>query len=469
MLSPKDLRPYQWRSIRWVVNNPRCALFLDMGLGKTVSVLSAVKAMKKRQMLTKPVLVVAPLRVVHTVWRQEAQKWAHTQDITFSTVHGNAKARRAALGTQADVYLINPEGLRWLLDQIKELEGDAWPFGMLVIDESSMFKAHYTLRFKELRKYVDRFERCVPLTGTPTPNTMLELWPQMYLMDNGRRLGTSYWRFRETYFEKADYMGFKYRLREGADAAINDAIGNVVLRLDAKDWLEMPELIVNPVVVDLPPEARAQYKHLEDEMFLNLERGDVEAMNAATLTGKCHQFANGALYTVDRDSGMNNGHQHIHDAKLDALKEVVEETGDNVLISYTFQHDLARLRVAYPDAPVLGGGTSGTKTEQYVREWNEGKHRVMLVHPASAGHGLNLQAGGHTLIFFSIPWSLEQYDQLVARLYRQGQKHGSVVVHHIITRHTVDEVIVDTLQRKARGQRQLLQALREYALRQHSH
>jgi SNF2 family DNA or RNA helicase len=340
---------------------------------------------------------------------------------------------------------------------------------MLVVDESSMFKSQATRRFKELRKYVDRFARRVLLTGTPTPNTMLELWPQMFLMDSGRRLGTSYWRFRDTYFEKADYMGFHYRLRQGADEAINGAIGSVVLRLDARDWLEMPELIVNPVVVDLPPEARAQYKQLEDDMFLTLAQGDVEALNAATLTGKCHQFANGALYTLDRDTGMKNGWEHIHDAKLGALREIVEETGDNVMISYSFQHDLARLRAAYPAAPVLGGGTTAKQTERCVREWNEGMHPVMLVHPASAGHGLNLQAGGHTLIFFSMTWSLEQYDQLIARLHRQGQKHASVMVHHIITRNTVDEVIVDALQRKARGQRQLLQALRAYALRQGAH
>jgi SNF2 family DNA or RNA helicase len=481
-LTPANLRPYQWKAIRFLKESPYAALFLDMGLGKTVSVLSIIK-----HLLLRPDqgvvtwLVVAPLRVVHGVWVQEAAKWTHTQDIVFSVVHGPEKRRRRALETPAHVYLVNPEGLLWLLEMMHRLklcEPGRWPFDGLAVDESSMFKSKTTKRWKALAKVLHLFKRRVILTGTPTPNTLLELWPQLYLVDMGERLGANFWRFRERFFEKLDYNGFNYGLRPESSQLLNRMVRDVVLRLDAADWLDLPPMIgLTPpnewpipgaggpgdVVVDMPPDVQDKYDEFEKHMFLELETIDVEGISAATVSMKCHQIANGALYGEERTTGEKMW-EPLHDAKLDALEEVIGECGSPILVAYQFKHDLARLRAKWPKF----ADVSQMDVRDFEAAWNAGKYPGAFMHPKSAGHGLNLQDGGNSLAFFSLTWSKEQIDQIVARIgpTRQAQagRKAPVKIYRIITRGTVDEAILESNALKHTNQRALLNALRDYAL-----
>jgi SNF2 family DNA or RNA helicase len=467
-LTPENLRQYQWRALKFVIERPHCALFVDMGLGKTVSTLSAIKHLYHKDKLSGPVLVVAPLRVIYSVWRQEALKWSHTRKLTFSLVHGGARPRMEALSRPAHVYLINPEGIKWLVEYYTRLaRGDKekfaalWPFKMLVVDESTFFKEGSTQRFKALKKVLHLFERRVILTGTPTPNSLLQLWAQMYIVDAGERLGSTFSGFRDRFFEKQDYMGYHYKLREGAQQYMDRMLRSVVLRLQDSDWLELPPLVKDYIRVDLPPRAMELYEKFETEMFLELETAEVEALNAATLTQRCHQLANGAIYALDKESGAKDWHV-VHDAKVEALKEYVEElNGERAIIAFTFKHDLARLRAALPDAPVLGP----QNVEKLINEWKAGMHQFVLIHPQSGGHGVNdLQVGCRRVLFFSVPWSGEHYAQLIARVgpaRRSGEKEPTIV-HHIVANKTVDDAIVMALDRKAAGQSELLNALKTY-------
>ena len=467
-LKPKNLRVYQWRALKFVINVKCCALFIDMGLGKTISTLSAVKHLFYSNKLTKPVLLIAPIRVIHGVWRQESTKWSHTSSITFSLVHGGAKQRMAALTKPAHVYMINFEGVKWLVDYYMRLaRGDTkrfeeqWPFGMLVVDESTFFKEAGTQRFKALRKTLKLFERRVILTGTPTPNSLLQLWAQMYIVDLGERLGATFSWFKDRFFEKQDYMGYSYALRPGAKEYIERLLKPVVLRLQDSDWLELPPLVKNTIHVELPEPARKIYDQFEKEMFLELETAEVEALNAATLTNRCHQLANGAIYALDKEEGTKDWYP-IHDAKIDALKEYIEELeGQRAIIAFTFRHDLARIRSVLPNVPLLGPKNTPT----VVEEWKKGQHQFVLAHPQSAGHGVNdLQTDCRRILFFSVPWSGEHYAQLIARVgpaRRSGEKEPTVV-DHIVAKGTIDEAIMLAQDRKARGQSELLDALREY-------
>lgn len=459
-LLPSDLRPYQWKAFWFVIKNVWCALFLDMGLGKTVIILSAIKYLKHKGRLKKPVLLVAPIRVIYSVWAQEAAKWKHTRALTFSLVHGNAKQRLAALNTPADIYLINPQGIMWLLELLDNPRAKKnWPFGWLIVDESSAFKAPGTQRFKRLRHYVELFERRTILTGTPTPNHLLEIWAQIFLLDAGARLGTAYHRFKERFFYQADHQGYEIQPRRGAQNYIMRLISNIVLRMDAEDYMTIPPTTYNTVIVELPRQARQYYDQLEEEMFIELAAGDVEALNAATLSGRCHQLANGAIYSIDRDS-QEKIWEPVHDVKLDALKEIIEETGSPVIVAYNFKHDLARLRVAYPDAPLLGSPKS---IDSIIRGWQQDKYPVLLAHPGNAAHGLDgLQHGsGHTIVFFSLTWSKEKHDQLIKRI-AGARATKKTMVHYIVARNTVDEVIITSGTQKDRTQRGLLNALKEY-------
>lgn len=467
-LTPENLRNYQWKALKFVIDHPFCALFLDMGLGKTVSVLSAIKHLFHKDRLKGPVLVVAPIRVIRGVWRQEALKWSHTRKLTFSLVHGNQKQRMEALARPAHIYLINPEGVKWLIDYYMRLvRGDRekfnakWPFKFLVVDESTFFKDGSTLRFKALKKALPLFERRVILTGTPTPNSLLQIWAQMFLVDMGARLGLTFNGFRDRFFEKQDYMGYSFSLRDGAKAYIDRLLRPIVLRLQDSDWLDLPPLIQDYIRIDLPPRARKMYDDFEREMFLELDTAEVEAMHAATLTQRCHQIANGAIYALDKETAVKDWYV-LHDAKVEALKEYIEElNGERAIIAFTFKHDLARLRAALPDAPVMGP----TNTERIVTEWGEGKHQFVLIHPQSGGHGVNnLQIGCRRVLFFSIPWSGEHHMQLIARVgpaRRSGEKEPTIV-HHIVANGTVDEAIVQALERKATSQHDLLDALKDY-------
>lgn len=475
-LTPADMRGYQNDSAAFALDNPNAALFLDMGLGKTVSMLTVIKQLlldRERRLLCW--LIVAPLRVVQGVWKQEAAKWTHTDDILFSVIGGNEVRRRAALERPAHVYLINPENLLWLLDYMQRLglmEQGNWPFEGLIIDESSMFKNPKTKRFKAMMEVLHLFRRRYILTGTPTPNSLLELWPQIYLLDMGERLGVNYFRYKERFFEVDPEVEIysdeqkkyaKYVPREGAQRRITQLIGDIVLRLDAKDYLQLPPVIDNEIELHLPPETQALYNKFEREMFLELERSDVEAVSAGVLSMKCHQIANGALWGVDRDTETKIW-EKIHDVKTDAMREVVDETGDNIIITYQYKHDLTRLRDEFPRAAVL---EDFRNIDDFQNQWNRGKFHEALGHPKSFGHGLSLQDGGHTLAFFSLTWSREQIDQVSARMgaARQAQagRHTTPITYHWLQMMgTVDEAIRISNAQKQQGQKAQLDALKAY-------
>lgn len=461
LLQYAEMREYQWKAFWFIVRNKLAALFLDMGLGKTIIVLSAIKHLKHKRQLTKPVLIVAPIRVMYNVWRQEAHKWRHTRSLTFSIVHGNVKQRMHALNVPADIYLINPQGLVWLLTLLDNDNAKAnWPFGWLIIDESSMFKSAGTKRFTKLRHRVEYFERRTILTGTPTPNSLLEIWAQIFILDAGARLGTAFTRFKERFFYQADHQGYDFQARRGASQYITRLIRDIVLRMDAEDYIkDMPPTSFNTVWVNLPADARRIYDELEEEMFVELAAGDVEALNAASLSGRCHQLANGAIYSIERGTEQKIW-EPVHDAKIEALKEILAETSTPVIVAYHFKHDYHRLKAAFPDAPSLQGKRDLT---DIIEAWQRGDIPVLLAHPASAGYGLDgLQHGpGHTLIYFSLTWSREQYEQLLKRI-AGARATKPIMVHHIAARQTVDEAILLSGESKDTTQAGLLNSLREY-------
>lgn len=433
---------------------------MDMGLGKTITVLSVIKALFHKGNLDRPVLIVGPIRVIYGVWMQEAAQWTHTHKLTFSIVHGNAKQRVAALDTKADIYLTNPENMVWLLTMLQTPKAlKNWPFGMLVIDESSAFKSAGTKRFGKLRHYVHLFKYRLILSGTPAPNSLMEIWSQMYIVDNGDRLGTSFSRFKSRFFVPENvHVDYPTLIpRRGSEQYIHRLIRDIALSMEIQDWKDVPPTVMNEVKVVLPAQARAIYDRFEEEMFLEMDKGDIEALSAATLSMKCQQIANGAIYSIDRNTQQKIW-ELVHNAKLDALEEIIEETGSPVLVGYYFKHDLFRLRAKYPDAPFF----TRSKNDDLEREWNAGKHRIVFAHPASAAHGMNLQYGpGHTIVMFSLTWSYERYKQLLARIgFARAQR--KVIVHHIIAENTVDSAIMQAMQRKAHGNAALINALKEY-------
>lgn len=463
LLPRSALRKYQVRSEGFVLDRPAAALFIDMGLGKTVIMLGAIK----RALLAGKVgcvLLVAPIRVMHGVWQQEAVKWAHTQDLKISIVHGSPRKRLQALNTPAHIYIINPDGIRWLVGLYERLR--YWPFDGLVIDESTDFKHGQTARFKALRKTLKHYAWRVILTGEPAPNGLMELWSQMFLLDNGERLGTSATNFKARFFEVNPYNAYDITPRPGSVRRVNRLIRDAALRLDAADYLQLPKILVNPVYVELPPAARQVYTQLEKEMFLEMEDASTEVDNAAILTQKCQQVANGALYMVEHETEQRVW-RHVHDAKMDALLEIREQTADNLLITYSFKHDLARMRKVFPKAPVLGGGGISAKgTGAFIQEWKAGRHTECMMFPRSASRGIDgLQDACHTMVMFGPIWSLEHHNQIIARIRRNGQRHHTVVVHIIMAADTVDEVAYAQIQRRETNQRELLNALRAYGRR----
>jgi SNF2 family DNA or RNA helicase len=489
-LTRQDMRLYQNRAAKWIRRRLNSMLIVDMGLGKTVSTLTAISDLLMMGELSGPVLVVGPGRVVRTVWRQEALKWEHTQHLTFSLVGGEPHQRVRALAKPADIYLLSIDNFVWLVQRMgleppkkrgkrtlpttaqmialpkppPEVDLDlADRFGMWVVDESSKFKDPTTQRFKYAEALTPKILYRVPLTGTPTPNKLLEIWSQAFVADAGKRLGPSYNRFRERFFYTDDYGGFNWVPRPGALEYVYKMLGDIALRLDGADWLALPPVIDNIVKVELPPEARALYRDMERKMLIELENGAVvEAVNAAIVSMKCHQLANGAIYDNEED---RTSWAFIHDAKIEALEDILDEAGESpVLVVYGFKHDLARLKVAYPDAPVF---SEARDVEGLVEEWNARKHRVMLIHAASAGHGLNLQFGGNRLVFFCLTWSRENHDQVFERIgpARQIGLVDNVIRHYIVAQDTVDEDIMDTIFVKGAGQKQFLDALRDNAKR----
>lgn len=435
--------PYQEKAIDWIIDNPRCGLFLDMGLGKTVSTLTAISDLMLLGLVSK-VLVIAPLRVADTVWEEETKKWSHLSHIRCSKILGGRSARLNAIGADADVYIINRENVPWLIDNIE------FDYDMVVIDELSSFKSPQAKRFKSLRKKIGRVKRVVGLTGTPTPNGFIDLWSQLYLLDLGERLGKTITDYRRRFFFPATGSGhivYTYGLKKGADTQIQDTIKDICFSMSKVDYLNMPKLITNTAIAKLDAKIMSVYKRFKKDCVLSLAAEDITAVNAAVLIGKLQQYANGACYRDDKTVEI------IHSSKLDVLKELFEEAnGSPVLCFYTYKHGRDRILDVIPEAREL-------KDSDDILDWNAGAIPLLLAHPASAGHGLNLQDGGHTIVWFSLPWSLELYQQAVARVYRQGQEHP-VSVHHIIAEGTVDEDIMSALRSKNKVQEAVLDALK---------
>lgn len=450
-MKESDLHPYQVAAVEHILSHTHCGLFLEMGLGKTVSTLTAINKLMYEELAINRVLVVAPKRVAESVWDAEIEKWEHLKHLKISKVVGNAKTRLNALQTRADIYTIGRDNIAWLC---KLYAGKRMPFDMLVIDELSSFKNHKSVRFKNLRVIQPQFLRVVGLTGTPAPNGLIDLWAQIYLLDRGERLGKFITRYRDEYFRPGRRNGaviYTYDLRKGADQAIHKKISDICMSMKAKDYLTLPKRITNIIKVNFDEALRKQYETFEKEQVLSLleDGAEITALSAATLSNKLLQFANGAIY--DEGGGVH----HVHDLKIEATKELLDDAnGKPVLIAWTFRHDRDRLMEA-----LKSYHPHELKNGDDIRAWNEGKIPVLLMHPASGGHGLNLQAGGHIIIWFGQTWSLELEQQFNARLDRQGQTE-SVIVNKIIASNTIDGDIIKALANKDKSQERLMAAVK---------
>ena len=438
------LHDYQKYSVEWIIQNPYCGLLLDMGLGKTLSTLTALDELITFGQITKT-LVIAPKKVAEKTWSDEIKKWDHLQHLTYSKILGKPKQRVDALNTKADIYLINRENVTWLVNYYKA----KWPFDTVVIDELSSFKASNSKRFKSLRQVRPKMQRVIGLTGTPTPNTLIDLWPQMYLLDRGERLETTITRYRNKYFipdKMNGHIVYSYQLIPGSDKEIYDKIGDICVSMKAKDFLNLPERVDNVIEVELDGKETKLYKQLERDYVLSLDESELVASNAAVLSNKLLQMANGAIYDEEGKT------VEIHEQKLDALELIVEDSqGEPILVFYNYKHDLERIQKRFKEAVVL--------TSDNTDAWNRKEIPILLAHPQSAGHGLNLQAGGHIIVWYGMIWSLEYYQQANARLDRQGQTE-SVIVHHLVTKDTVDEIVINRLKNKEIGQEALLASLK---------
>ena len=443
MPSREQLHKYQDRMINFIYTTPKCALWAGLGLGKTITTLTAIVDLIDSMAVSK-VLIVAPLRVANSVWHKEAANWQHTKHLKFSIVTGSEKERLAALHKTADVYVINRENVHWIVEHYAK----KWPFDMIVLDEASSFKSSSSQRFKALRKTIPFTNRLVELTGTPSPNGLLDIWSQMYLLDCGERLGRSMTAYKQRFFE-AGYNGYSFKPVKSADKIIHKLIDDLVISLNVDDYLEMPDRIDTVIRVSLPASRMVEYKQLEREFLIQINDNNIVAYNAATLAGKLLQFSNGATYTDELKNWTE-----IHSAKLDAIDDIISEnTDENLLIAYNYKTDLIRLQARYPDAVVLD---SDPKT---IEQWNSGNIKMLLAHPASAGHGLNLQHGGSIIVWFGLNWSLELYQQFNGRLHRQGQTKPVRVVH-IVADGCIDDKVMFAIENKAETQQQLLDALK---------
>ncbi len=439
-----------------------------MGLGKTVSTLTAILQLQDT-FESIGALVVAPLRVARLTWPDEIAKWKHTSGLRFSLVVGNEKKRRAALATPADVYLTNYENIIWLTAWFEEEERAKrkLPFDMIVWDESSKMKSHSVRRFKLFKPHREKFTRAVTLTGTPAPQNYADLFSQFYLLDGGTRLGKYITHFKREHYEQNPWNRYEEKLRDGHDVIIEKKVSDLTLVLRADDHLKMPALIHNNIEVELSSEQRDQYKKLEKEMFVELDAGDVEAFNTAALTNKCRQYTSGAMYAQDELGGevRKNGKRvwhDIHSLKLDALADIIEDAqGSSIIVAYDFKHELERLRKRWPKAKLLGSGVPAAEEALTVRQWNDRAVPLLFAHPASVGHGLNLQHGGHILVWLGLTYSLELYLQMEKRLHRSGQLRP-VIVHHILARKTIDQAVLASVNRKGNAQDNLMAAIMAY-------
>lgn len=460
---------YQPDAIQRLTSNPTYGLLVDMGLGKTVIVLTAFNDRKRRG--GRAMLVIGPLRVCETVWEQEAREWSHLRHLKFVRILGSAGARRRALYEKGDVYLMNVDNVPWLAGELYAMQqaGRELPFDWLVVDESSGYKNTASKRFRAIRAILPAFPRRNILTGTPTPNSLLELWPQVFILDQGQRLETTFEQYKNRYFERDDDTGM-LEPKQGAERRIYAKISDVCLRLDSEGMEGIPQVITPPPLkFTLPPRAQRVYDEMEERMFVQLDqiyedmqrRGYVVAVNSAVLIGKCHQVVNGAIF----ESEARTIWHPIHDARLGILEAALDEINSPVIITYSYRHDRERLLKLLGDkTPVIGGGNKDT--EGIVERWNNGEYRHLIAHPKSMGHGLNLQKGpGHHIAFFSNTWSLELHDQAIARLKRRRQAASHVTAIKICATGTVDEAMLERVRVRAVNQRRGLAILREYQLR----
>lgn len=441
---------YQKYSIDFIENNPISALLLECGLGKTSITLTAINDLMFDSFDVSKVLVICPIRVANT-WVQECKKWEHLNDIRISVAVGSEMERLKALRAKADIYVINRENVQWLI----ESSGIPFNYQMVVIDEMSSFKNGKSKRCKALLQVRSKIDRIVGLTATPTSNGLMDLWSQYRILDGGKRLGRFITEYRNSYFMPDKRNGviiYSYKLLPFAEEAIYEKISDITISMKAKDHLKMPELISSEYKVYMNDTEKAQYELLKHDLVVNLDEDDITAVNAAVLSNKLCQMANGAIYTDKKII------QNIHDRKLDALEDIVEQmNGKNFLLVYWFKHDLERIVKRLNE---IGTSYSKIDTLESIEEWNKGKIQVGLIHPASAGHGINLQQGGSTIVFFSLTWSLELYEQVIGRIYRQGQISDTVVVQHIITDGTIDEDILRALKDKDETQSSLIKAVK---------
>lgn len=440
-------KPYEYQAYatRFIEDNDVAAIFLECGLGKSVITLTAIKNLIEKGEV-KRVLVIAPLRVAKNTWPDELKKWEHLSGLSYSVAIGTPDKRKKALTKKTDIVITNRENVEWLVSK----SGVRFDFDMVVIDELSSFKSYRTNRFKALLKVRPFVSRIVGLTGTPSSNGLMDLWAQFRVLDMGERLGRYITRYREGYFmpdKRNAQVVFSYKPLPGAEERIYDKIGDITISMKARDYLKMPDLVTSEVYVDMPDDGRSKYENLLSDMVVDIKDEEIDAANAAVLSNKLLQMANGAIYTDSKNV------LKIHDAKLDALEDLIESAnGKPVLVAYWFKHDLERIKARFPYAREI-------KTSDDIRAWNRGDILVGLLHPASAGHGLNLQDGGSAIIWFGLTWSLELYQQTNARLYRQGQKN-TVVIQHIITKDTIDERVLMAIAKKEKTQNALIDAVK---------
>ena len=435
---------YQTYATEFIIDHPEAAVFLQMGLGKSVITLTAIRRLIEAGEIHR-VLVIAPLRVARDTWPDEIRKWDHLSGMTYAVAVGTERERREALSRDAQLHIINRENVPWMVKNLP------FEYDMIVIDELSSFKNWQASRFRALMAVRPRVKRIVGLTGTPTSNGLMDLFAEFRVLDMGKRLGRYISQYRAEFFEpdrQSWQQVFTWKPRPGAEEAIYERIGDMTVSMKSADYIRMPERVENTVTVRLNAAERAAYEEMKEEMILRLAGETIDAKNAASLCGKLSQMANGAVYTEHGES------IRIHDRKLDALEDLIEgANGNPMLVAYWYRQDLERIRKRFPEARPLA-------TSADMADWNAGRIPVGLIHPASAGHGLNLQAGGSTLVWFGLTWSLELYQQTKARLWRQGQKAETVVIHHIVTEQTIDGQILAALERKDRTQAALIEAVK---------
>jgi len=452
--------PYQTRAVKWLLSHAGAGLLLDPGLGKTSITLKAICILIQQGLISR-VLIIAPLRVCYLVWPEEIKKWKQFEHLRYSIIHGNNKER--ALEADADIYLMTPDGVDWMEagNRFKKLGAE-----MLVVDESTKFKRSDTERFRTLKKFLHLFRWRWILTGTPTPNGLLDLFGQIYIIDMGRALGQYVTHYRKKFFYATGYGQYHWALQDGMEKEIYKAVKPYVLRLDEADYLTLPPLKDVYIEVELPAKARELYDSMEEKLFIELDEQKIVAPSEGAASMKCRQLAGGAIYKHIDTKGLNIGETYevTHDAKIEALKELIDERqGKPLIIAYQFRHDLDRLMKALgKNTPMLGGKNSIKKDMEVCDQWNHGELAYILAHPASVGHGLNLQFGGNGLCWFNETWNYEEYDQFIRRVRRRGTVHDRIMNYHIVARDTLDMTMIASNRAKYRTQKEFLDAMKTY-------